>query len=231
MVAVLDQRQHHVIARKARGQFDGVLPWHIFIAHALQDANRAAGFDHAAHQEMIASLLDQRACDWIPAGIIDGRPQPRAGLHDLAPHVGRHLLPHQLFGEIDRRRDQHQARERRPAMIARSRQVAGEQKREPASHGRANRNLRPLAAGAEDRDALLQPAADAAVGERPAGFAVTGIVEADHGAPVARGPSIKRLRLRALHVGLETAQPEQTRRSSRADPDRDRPGRRAGSHR
>src|SRR6516225_5111768 len=58
VIAVLDQRQHHVIAGKARDQRLGMLPRHIRILHALEDAHRAAGLDHPAQQQMIAAFLD-----------------------------------------------------------------------------------------------------------------------------------------------------------------------------
>src|SRR2546429_2365827 len=59
VVAVLHQREHDVIAGKARGQLDGVVPWHVRILDALENSHRAAGLDHTVEQEMAASLLDQ----------------------------------------------------------------------------------------------------------------------------------------------------------------------------
>ena len=60
-----------------------------------------------------------------------------------------------------------------------------------------------------DREAFLQPAADGAVGEVAARFAVAGIIEPHAGAALSLGPAVERLRLGALHVGLEAAEPEQ----------------------
>ena len=55
MVAVLHHREHHVVVREPRGQLDRVLPRHVGVLHALQDAHRAAGLDQAAEQEMLAA--------------------------------------------------------------------------------------------------------------------------------------------------------------------------------
>src|SRR5262249_35185655 len=57
VIPVLDQSEDHVVLAQARRQFDRVVPWHIGVLHALQDAHRAAGFDQAAEQQMLASLL------------------------------------------------------------------------------------------------------------------------------------------------------------------------------
>ena len=59
VIAILDQRQYDVIARKARRYFDRVLPGDVLIPHALEDANRATGLDHPAEQQVVAALLDQ----------------------------------------------------------------------------------------------------------------------------------------------------------------------------
>ena len=55
----------------------------------------------------------------------------------------------------------------------------------------------------------VKPAADGAVREVAAGFAVAGIVEPQAGAALLLRPGIERLRFGAFHVGLEAAQPEQ----------------------
>src|SRR6202035_2261259 len=65
VVAVLDHRQHHVIARQPLCQRERMLPWHVWILRALQDANRASDADGTAEQQMVAALLDQAACDRI----------------------------------------------------------------------------------------------------------------------------------------------------------------------
>ncbi len=83
VVAVLHQSEHDVVARKARGELDRVLPRHVRVLHALQDAHRTAGLDHAAEQEMLTALLDQAAGDEIglprnTARAAPMRPCPRA---------------------------------------------------------------------------------------------------------------------------------------------------------
>src|ERR1043166_9882591 len=82
VIAVLDEREHNVLARDARAQFSRMLPWHVGILHALQDANRAAGLNHAAEQKMLPSLLNQPARDWIGPVAVGGRPLPGALLLD-----------------------------------------------------------------------------------------------------------------------------------------------------
>ena len=166
---------------------------------------------------MLAAVLDQAAGDQIGfLGILRG-PRPGAVVLDLALDLGREALPHQLLGEIDRRRDQHQAGDggRRAAWARRassrtSSSASQPPMEEPITH------LRPAAEGVEHRDAFLEPAADRAVGEVAARFAMAGIVEAHHGAAVLARPAIERLGLGALHVGLEAAEPEQARRRCRA---------------
>src|SRR5262249_54531790 len=48
VVAVLDEREHDIIAREVRGELDGMLPRHVGVLDPLEDAYRTAGFDHAA---------------------------------------------------------------------------------------------------------------------------------------------------------------------------------------
>ena len=166
---------------------------------------------------MLAPLLDQAAGDRIGRFRILRRPLPGAFGLDLPLHLGREFLPHQLFGEIDRRRDQHQAGDRARA-AARRFELARQQQRQPAAHRRADQHLRALGEALEHRGAVLQPAADGAVGEVAAGFAVAGIIEPDAGAAVFAGPVVERHRLGALHVGLEAAEPEQPGRGRRPAP-------------
>src|SRR5690606_38545782 len=80
---------------------------------------------------------------------------------------------------------------------------------QPPAHGRADHYLRTAGKRRVDGDALLEPAADGAVEEIAARLAVTGIVKAHAGAPALLRPPVERLRLGALHVGLEAAEPEQ----------------------
>ncbi|MGY4599800.1 hypothetical protein ACVWXL_007546 [Bradyrhizobium sp. GM22.5] len=83
--------------------------------------------------------------------------------------------------------------------------------RHPAAHGRADQDLRAVAEPLEYRDAFLEPAPDGSVDEIATGFAVAGIIEPDHGAAVIPGPFVQRHGLAALHVRLETAEPDQPR--------------------
>ena len=107
VIAVLDYRQHHVVHRQPMRQRERMPPWHIRVLRALQDANRAAHVDRAAEQQMVATLFDQLPRDRIRLAIF-GRPQPHTFGLDLLPGCRGKTLPHQLFGEIRRRRDQHQ---------------------------------------------------------------------------------------------------------------------------
>ena len=101
-------------------------------------------------------------------------------------HLGRKILPHQHFGEIDRRRDQHHAREL--GLRAPVPELTREQQREPAAHRGADQNLRPVAKSFEDGEAFLEPASDRAVGEPALGLAVPRIVETNAGAAGACSP-------------------------------------------
>src|SRR5262245_54553395 len=65
VVAVLDEREHDVVAREARGELYGVLPRNVGVLDPLEDAYRTAGLDHAAEKEMVAALLDQAARDQV----------------------------------------------------------------------------------------------------------------------------------------------------------------------
>jgi hypothetical protein len=113
--------------------------------------------------------------------------------------VWRKSLPHQLFGKIRRRRDQHEACERGAGRRASSK-LARQQQRHPSAHGRAYHHLRPETKLLEHRDALFQPASDGTAGEIAAGFAVAGIVEADAATTMLGRPRIQRHRLGAPHV-------------------------------
>ena len=130
MVAVLDQGEHDVVLRQAGGEVDGVLPRHVRVLHALQDADRAAGLDHAVEQQVTAPLLDQAAGDRVRLLAVLGRPLPGALRLDLPLDLRREALPHQGFGEIDRGRDQDQGGDpgrprggRPPRQLARQQQA------------------------------------------------------------------------------------------------------------
>jgi hypothetical protein len=84
MIAILDQGQHNVIARKPRYEFDGMPPRHIGVLHALQDMDRAACLDQAAEQQMFAAIFDEFAGDRIRLFAVCRGPQPNALSLDLA---------------------------------------------------------------------------------------------------------------------------------------------------
>jgi hypothetical protein len=129
-------------------------------------------------------------------------------------------LPHQHLGEVRRRRDQHHAGDasrRRRAVLRAAIEFARKQERHPATHGRTDHDLRPAAELLEHRNAFLEPSADGAVPEIAAGFAVPRIIEADAGPALPGRPVVERLGLRAFHVRLEPAEPEQARTAAFAD--------------
>ncbi len=59
VVAILDHGQHDVVSRQAVRQREGMLPGHVRVLGALQDANGAAEIDGTAEHEVVAPLLDQ----------------------------------------------------------------------------------------------------------------------------------------------------------------------------
>ena len=60
MLGILDQRHANILAFKQIHQLYRMIPWHVGIAHALQDAHRAASI-HTAADQMLAPRLDQPA--------------------------------------------------------------------------------------------------------------------------------------------------------------------------
>src|SRR3954465_6369941 len=82
MVAILDHGEHHVVAGQPVRQREGMLPWHVRVLRALQDAHRAADLDCSAEQKVIAALLDQCARDRIGLAILRW-PEPHAFALDL----------------------------------------------------------------------------------------------------------------------------------------------------
>jgi hypothetical protein len=179
---------------------------------------------------MVAPVLDQPLRDRIGIGRIGGRPIPETVALDCLLNLGRELLPYQHFGEIDRRGNQHEAGDRgrgRAGSRGATLEFAQQQERDPAAHGRADDHLRPAAERVENREAVLDPGCDRAIGEIAGRFAVPGVVEAHAGAPLLRGPGGKRLRLGATHVRLEPSEPKQPGCVARLRPHGDpaRPGR------
>ena len=199
-----------------------MFPRHVGVHDALQDAHRATGLDQAAEQKMVAAFLDQRAGDEI--GLIRRilrRPRPHALLLQLLLDGRREPVPHQHLGEIDRGCDQHHAGDRRRPAFPAPHQFAHQQQRQPAAHRGADQDLRAAAAGVEHREAVGEPAADRAVRERAAGFAVPRIIETHDGAAFFLRPGVERRGLGALHVGFVAAEPDQPRRRAVALADRE----------
>src|SRR5437660_10652903 len=88
MIAVLDHGQHDVVGWQPMRQRQGMLPGHIPVLGALQDAHRATDIDRAAQQQMVAALLDQGACDRIGRTVAIFRwPQPNAPRLDLLANL------------------------------------------------------------------------------------------------------------------------------------------------
>ena len=90
--------------------------------------------------------------------------------------------------------------------------------------------MRAVAKCVEHGERLLEPSADRALIEIAARFAVARIVEARHRPAILLRPSIQCLGLRASHVGLESAEPEQAGSCSVAPADGDLARRNAGSN-
>jgi hypothetical protein len=61
VIAVLDERQYDIVARKSCREIDRMLPGHVLIHDALENTNRTTGLNHATEQQMVATLLDQAA--------------------------------------------------------------------------------------------------------------------------------------------------------------------------
>ncbi len=191
VIAVLDQREHDVVAGEARRQLDRVPPGHVGILHALQDAHGTAGLDHAAEQEMLAAVLDQAAGDQIGLLGIGRRPLPgRRSPRSAACTSGgnRFHISSSVKSTAGAISTSAGDRARPPARPPR--QLARQQQREPAAHGRADQ--RPAGRGSRHRiprrlsssQRPMVPSVKVA-----AGLAVAGIVEADEGTAVRRAPS------------------------------------------
>src|SRR6185312_11158970 len=84
VIAVLDHGQHHIVARQPLRQREGVLPRHVRIPRALQNADWTPDLDGAAEYEMATAILDQGARDRVGLAILR-RPQPDAAGFDLLP--------------------------------------------------------------------------------------------------------------------------------------------------
>ena len=109
-------------------------PGNIGILHALQDANRTTRLDHSFKQQVFAAVLDEPTRDQVRLCRILRGARIDTLLLDLTADFGRKALPHQLFGEIDGWRDQHQAGNR-CGCVRPCGDLAREQQSEPAAHG------------------------------------------------------------------------------------------------
>ena len=204
---------------KPRHQFDRVPPRHVGVLHALQDAHRASGLDQPAEQEMLAPLLDQPAGDRIGAFRILRRPQPGR----RSSRSARFTSAENFFHISSSVKSTAGAISTMPATAARPPCVSSAPAPAAAPASRPSTS-RPAPAGprrsaSKTASTFLKPAADRAVSEVAARFAVPGIVEADAGAarsrrPIGRAPD----GLGALHVGLEAAEPKDARALAFAQP-------------
>ena len=75
MVAVCDEGQRHGVGGEMFDDRQRMAPGHVRIAHALQNMDARMGADHAAEQQMLASLLDQAARDRRRSGAYRRAPQ------------------------------------------------------------------------------------------------------------------------------------------------------------
>ena len=115
-------------------------------------------------------------------------------------------VPHQILGHVDGRGEKHEAGSRSPSLRSARRFARRSAIQPPIDE--PIKNLRAVRR-VEDRLRFFQPAGDGAVLELPARLAVAGIVEARHRRARAPRPMVERLRLGALHVGTEAAEPEE----------------------
>ena len=102
---------------------------------------------------MIAAIFDQLARDHIGRVAIGGRLLPAAiGKNGGTDLIAEALLPHQLFGKINRGSDQNQP-------LDTTRVLAGErqQQGEPPAHGGADQYGFARATSIENGKRLLQP--------------------------------------------------------------------------
>ena len=119
------------------------------------------------------------------------------------------------------------------ALFAARRETPGQQQGDPAAHGAADENLRPLRGCQKDAFGLREPVADATLGEVAPGRAMARIVETQESPSPLAGPVVEIARFGGRHVGGESAEPDEARpavaaRSGPAQASGDAPGRAAG---
>jgi len=200
VAGVLHHGEVHVRAGQHLEQAQPVLPGHVLIGHAVNDAHRAAGVEPRRADEVPAAILDQRAGYRVGVlGIGGGPHEDPCRLYFLA-HVLRKALPHQRLGHVPGGGDQHEPRQ--PPALPCGHQPAGEKQRDPPAHARADRDDGPFRMGGKDGPGFLQPVADGAAYQGARRAAMPGIVEAQAGAALLRGPGGKHAGLGARHVGV-----------------------------
>uniref|UniRef100_A0A0N4ZLJ3 Transcriptional regulator n=1 Tax=Parastrongyloides trichosuri TaxID=131310 RepID=A0A0N4ZLJ3_PARTI len=126
-------------------------PWHDVVGAALQHVHRGGDVDAPVQQQPVAGLLEHPPGQDVGAEAFFCDDRLAVAQDGLAFVVGQ-PRPHQLFGEVLRRIDQHH-----PLDPLRPRQRR--QQRHPAAHGRADRDHRPLKT-VDQGDGVLAPAAD-----------------------------------------------------------------------
>ena len=176
-------------------------PRHVRVLHALQDAYRPFERNRPIQDRPLPPILDQSPRDRVRRAILR-RPQREALVQNLRLLLRRKLRPHQLFGKVRRRRNQHQSLH---ALRPRHRR----QQRHPAAHAGADQHQRALRLRINGRQRVGAPGADRAVLEGAARLPVSGIIEQQRAVPGLPRPGLHRPRLAAAHVGLEAAQPHE----------------------
>ena len=137
MIAVLDESEFDIVGAEPFDKIERVAPRHVGVAHALQDADREIERKRALADQVLAPLLDQSLGDGIRVaierGLVDDAIARERGFRRFG-----HLVPHQPLGHVPGGRDQNEARELCQRPLAR--ELAGEQKRDPSAHRRADHN-------------------------------------------------------------------------------------------
>ena len=207
MVPVLDQVHAHIRPRHRLGDAQRVLPGHVRVLLALQDAHRHLQRQRAAQQQVAPPILDQRTGDGVGRAVF-ARAVPHAVALDRFAHLGRELRPHQVLGEVGGGGDADQGARLDAA-------ARGQQQRDPAAHRGTDQHLRAVRLRGDHAGGVLRPAADGAVLEAAARTAVTRIVEAQEGRAARLAPAGEEFRLAARHVAVEATQEDNARAAAR----------------
>src|SRR5208337_2451776 len=206
VIAILDEGEAHRIGGQMFGEHHRVRPGDIFVAHALQNMDRAVGADRAAQKQMVPALLDQRLCNRIGLWRIGRSAQPHPFLKQFLARGVRHLCKDQRLGEVDGGGNQDKALE--PLRFKAFVQYPRGQHREPAAHRRSNEDLRALGQGANGGKAFFEPRTDGSRFETAFRRAMPGIVETQIGAARLRRVTVEMFRLDPVHVRFEAAKPD-----------------------